>query len=208
VGCRRIDKWRLFLSTQCRQICSHQKDVSVENAVIFQNEVEACLGNLNAQTLATYDAAITSGTSQFTSTVELNPDTQFVTLPIEAKVQLKDPGGTLISFRVPEESQEKIANELSGQVTLGSISGFEFDGYDSFTAQITSDEPGDGELRVSFNNNILSTIINRDDDDANTSIIENVQNFTFVGSGVRPGITGEPDAAQRRDETDIARNEG
>jgi hypothetical protein len=185
-----------------------RQNVSIDNAAVFQAEVTACLNNLNDQTLATYDAAVTAGTSPYTSTIVLDPDVQFVSRSIKVTVTLNDPGGTTISFKVPASLQSSLAAKVSASLTFGEIGAFTYDGYNSFVAEITADHAGDGELTVSFNNNILSLIENRDNDNVATAIVENVKTYSFVGTPVRTGVVGEPEPAPRRDPSDVSGDRG
>lgn len=187
-------------------IAKLRSNVSIDNAAVFQAETTACLTDLSAQTLRTYNAAVTAGASPYTSTIALDPDVQFVSRPIKVTVTLKDPSGTTISFNVPESQQADLASKISGSVTFGNIGEFTYDGSNAFTANITATRAGDGELVVSFNNNILSVIENRDNDDVATVIAENVKTYSFVGTPVRTGVEGEPEPAPRRDESDVARD--
>jgi len=183
-------------------------DASIENAAIMQAEMEACLNNLRGEALGIYDAAVENGTNVFKSTVTVNPDTQFIDLPIKAIVTLRDSSGTVISFNVPEDSQDTIAGLISGQVTFGKIGKFSFDSeLNAFVADITSDKPGTGELIITFNDNVLSTVLNQDDDDEITTIVDTVVTYEFVGSAARAGVEGTPDPLPRRDEGDVAQGE-
>lgn len=179
-----------------------RSDVSVENVTKEQGVMVACLNDLKKQTQDSYKNALIAGTSQFSSTVEVIPDVQFVSLPIQAKVTLKDLGGNTLSGSVPIDVRDAIAQQLDATVTLGQIGSFTFDGYESFVADITSDVAGDGELRVLFDERVISIILNRGDDDTTTTIEENVQTYTFVGVPV----SATDERAVRRDESDIAGN--
>lgn len=189
-------------------IAAFRQNVSTTNAATLQASVNTCLNDLNDQTLNTYNAAVTVGASQFTSTIALEPDVQFVSQPIKVTVTLKDPGGTTISFNVPEESQELLASKITGTATFGTLGAFSYDGYNAFVADLTATHAGDGELTIAFNNNILSLIQNRDNNDTATVITENVQTYSFVGTPVRTGIVGEPTPAPDRDVSDVARDGG
>lgn len=182
-------------------LAKFRQDVSEETAAEFQTTAVACLTNLQSQTLNTYENAVTAGVSIYNSTVELNPDLQFVGDPIDVKVVLKDPGGTVISLRVPEAMQDVLAAKLIGDVTHGSISKFEYDGYEAFTAQITSQTAGAGELTVMFDSQIFSLVLGQDDDTVTTSIVPNILTYQFVGHPVEASGEGVP----RRDEGDVAR---
>lgn len=182
-------------------LAKFRQDVSEATAEEFQTTAVGCLTNLQSQTLNVYESAVTAGTSIYKSTVELNPDLQFVNNPIDVKVVLKDPGGTVISLKIPSAMQEVLSAKIQGNVTVGEISDFKYDGYEAFTAQITSKKAGSGELTVSFDSQILSLVLGQDDDTVSSSIASNILTYQFVGHPV--DATGE--GAPRRDEGDIAR---
>lgn len=185
-------------------LAEFRQDVSEETAEKFQNKAVDCLNDLKSQTLNTYNNAVTAGTSIYKSTVELNPDLQFVGNPIDVKVVLKDPGGTVISLRIPEAMQAVLAAKVNGSVTLGAISNFTYDGYEAFTAQISSKVAGSGELTVSFDSQVLNLILGQEDDTVSTSIAPNILTYQFAGHPVEASGEGVP----RRDEGDISRGGG
>lgn len=187
-------------------IARFRDNVSPQNSEVLKSELTACLEDLKNQTLDVYKKAITAGASQFTSTLELTPDLQFVSQPIKVKVVLKDSNGTTISFNVPTDAAEEIASKIKGFASLGTISAFTFNGTDGFEADLTSTNAGQGTLSVNFNEQIFNTIINRDNDDEVTTIIPNIQEYEFV-SGVVTAV-GDDQEKPRRDETDVGRDGG
>lgn len=182
-------------------LAKFRSNITAQTAADFQAEVETCLNNLRDETVETYKNAVIAGTNQFTSTVTINPELQFVGEPIQVKVVLRDFGGNIISFNVLEEVREEIAEKLDAEVTFGKVSDFTFDGYNSFVADIDSVNAGSGEVTVTFEGNTLSLILNRDDDDITTQIVENVNSYEFVGE-LDTAVSDES-AAIRRDESDV-----
>lgn len=180
-------------------IQNFRQDVSPENAENFQAEIVACLEKFRQETLDAFCNILKAGVSVFESTVEIDNNLQFITRPIVAKVVLKDTNGTTISGNIPENCADGIAGLIDGYVSLGTLSDFVYDGYESFTANITSDEAGSGILTVMFDNNTFKNILNSDNDNATSVIVDNTINYTFVG-------VGETDAGVRRDESDVARD--
>lgn len=187
-------------------IAKFRADVSPQNGEIFKAEMTACLEDLKNQTLDVYKKAILAGASQFTSTIELTPDVQFISQSIKVKIILKDSNGTNISFNVPVDAAGEIASKIKGFTSLGTISAFVFNGTDGFEADLTSTNPGQGTLSVSFNEQLFNSIINRDNDDEITTIIPNVKEYEFVGAMVT--AVGDEQEKPRRDEADIARDGG
>jgi hypothetical protein len=173
-----------------------RKNITFETVAEFQATVETCLGDLQNQTSFAYCGAVIAGVSAFNSTMDLDTDVQFTSRPIMASVVLKDAAGTTISNNMPEPCASNVADLLDGYVTFGEVSDFVYDGYGAFEADITSEILGSGELTVSFNDNILSTITQGTDFNTPSSISENVLPYSFVETVTEPGV--------RRDEADIA----
>jgi len=182
-------------------IASIRSDVSPTNVATQSANLQTCLNDLREQTLTTYENAVTAGTNVYSSTIELDTDVQFINNPINVKVTLKDAGGTTLSFRVPNDVENSLSSKIVGDPSLGTITNFAFDGYESFVAELTSPTPGDGYLGVSFDNQVFSSIINRDNDDLPTTIIENKVPYTFVGTPV--SAVSDENGLERRDEVDI-----
>lgn len=176
-------------------LANFRKDVSTGGAAEFRAAVQSCLGDLRDQTVATVCGAIIAGVSQFKSTIAIDTDVQFTTRNIKASVVLKDGSGTVISNNIPVSCASDIASRLKGEVTLGTISSFVYDGYTNFDALITSQEVGDGQLTVSFDNKVFSTVVSGVGNNS-SSIVENILNYTFVDAAI--------DSPVRRDSSDTS----
>ncbi len=172
-------------------------DVSPEGAAIFQATAIGCLETLKAQSEDVYTKSFIAGVSPYESSAELIPEIQFVDAPIRVEVTLRDFGGNEISEKMPQSSQEAIAELLEGTVTFGDISDFRYDGYSLFVADITSSEPGSGDLQIAFDGNLFSEILNQDNLDVETEIRVRNYPYQFIG-----GLGA--DAKVRRDETDVS----
>lgn len=170
-----------------------RKNVTLETAAIFQANVETCLGDLRDQTLAAICGAIIAAVSQFKSTMTLSTDVEFTTRPITVNVVLKDPVGTNVGVNIPSTCVPQVENLLVGEVTLGEISDFKYDGNSSFNAFITSNTSGSGTLNVTFNGKLFSSFVSGTNE-TSSQIIENTLPYTFVDATVEPII--------RRDNTD------
>ena len=179
-------------------------DVSPVNTAIFQAEVEVCLGTLRKQTIDSYTACVTGGVSPFKTTVSLNANLQFTSLPIKVSVTLRDPSGTVITQNMPIESQAEIAKLITSDVTFGNVSTFVYDGYQDFVADLTSTAPGSGELTASFEGNVISIVTGQNNDATPTAITNDTKTYTFVGAGAGAGAgAGSADPVPRRNESDI-----
>ena len=187
-------------------LAKFRANVSPANALVFQAEMTSCIDNLRGQTQAAYKAAVAGGVSQFKTELTIDPDLQFVSLPIKVSVTLKDPSGTIISQNIPIDTQGDIAVLLSGSASFGHLSSFVYDGYQDFIANITATSPGSGELFVSFENNVISKIVGHDNNNVTTSIEPDVKHYQFIGRPIFSGTGGEADPVPRRDEGDVARS--
>lgn len=185
---------------QCVQdaLDTFRKNITAETAAQFQATMETCLNDLKGQTLAVYCDALIQAVSQFKSTFEVDNDVQFTTRPIIITVTLRDAGGTVISNTIPAECVPDVLEKLKAEVTFGEVTDFTYDGYQDLTAVLTSPVPGSGELTVSFDGNVFSTLVPGADFETPSSIEENIVNYTFVDAVVAPD--------RRRDVTDVAKD--
>jgi hypothetical protein len=80
------------------------------------------------------------------------------------------------------------------------LSKFDYDRNNGvFIATITSNIGGDGELRITWQNNFFQEVLNQDNPDTDTVIQEKFLPYTFVGP-----YAADPEI--RRDAVDIANN--
>ena len=173
-----------------------RKNISEESIATFSANCMSCMDNLKQETLAILNNALKVGVSQFKSSFSIDTDLQFINKEIIASVELKDPSGTPIATNLPDEASIETAKRISASVTLGKITNFTYNG-EIFTARISSEQAGDGELSVSYDGKVLSNVI-PGDNTKNSSIEENIIKYTFVG------VTTEP--AVRRNNSDIGNN--
>ena len=173
-----------------------RKKINVATVAEFSATVQTCLGDLKDQTVAAYCGALLAAISTFKSTAVIDTDVQFTTSPITVTVALKDAGGTTISNSMLTECAQSITDNLTGQVTLGEVSKFVYDGYELFTAEVTSTIPGNGELRVFYDGKVFNKVIPGSGINVTSKIEENVLPYTFVT------VTAQP--AVRRDSGDVA----
>jgi hypothetical protein len=182
-------------------------DVSIAKVQEFQATIFDCLDDFRDQTLSSYCNILRAGVSIFESTIDLDTDLQFITRPINVKLLLKDPNGTNIGGNIPTTCAQTMESLLDGYVTHGVISDFKYDGYESFTAQITADSAGTGQLTVTYDNNVLKRILNVDDDTLQTVSEDNILNYTFISTTIISKTSGAEDTETgvRRDESDVSR---
>jgi hypothetical protein len=179
-----------------------RKNVSIETTQEFQSKAVLCLETLRSQTKSTLTTAVTAGISPYKTEVSLDPDVQFVELPITVTVTPRDQSSTDIASNLPLDVASDIAKQIVGQATFGNITEFRYDGYGAFIAEINSDIAGSGELKVLVNNEVVSRIVGRDDDNVSTRVEPLILGYEFIG--LSKNIAVEP--AIRRDETDVSRS--
>jgi len=197
-----MDAGLLCLQTSLNNL---RKDVSFAKVGEFQLETIACIDVMRADACRGLVSALESSIDVFHSTIEVDPETQFINLPIKATVQLYDANNTPLAFQIPEDCPVDL--DLQGQVTLGEISDFVFDpGTGTFNADINSANEGDGYLSVTFNGEAFSDVEGLDVDDP-TSIVTRLVPYTFIGIGGLTGTSGQ-DPLPRRDVTDTSALEG
>lgn len=183
-------------------IAQFRQNVSVESATLFQTNIVQCLNDLKDQTTTALSAAISAGYDQYKSDFTIDPAIQFTTESIKVSVSLNESASQLMTSSLPVSAAEKLALNLSGVVSLGSVSSFAYDGYNFFTANITSNKAGNGTVKVAFENNFISILTNPDSIDTNPSVSVKELKYTFVDSPV----IGGGDAQPRRDEGDVSRD--
>jgi hypothetical protein len=130
-------------------------NISEKGAAEFQAITSLCLSNLKSEALAALEDLVKIGYDPCKSDLNGVPNIQFTTKPIRISVLLKDKNGALLTSGIPKDVGDKLALEIKGYPSFGNISSFEYDGYTTFLANLTSDKSGEGELLVSFNNNTL-----------------------------------------------------
>jgi hypothetical protein len=174
-------------------LSNFRKNVTLESAALLQAEIETCLGDLKNQTLTAVCGAIIAAVSQFKSEITLSSDVEFTTRSIQVNVLLKDPAGTNISNNIPTDCASSISEKLTGEVTLGEISKFSYNGSSSFEAQITSNVSGTGILKMLFDGKVFSSFVPGVDGNS-SQIVEKELEYTFVDTAFEPIV--------RRDNTD------
>lgn len=192
----------VLATQQCAQnaINKFRAGINVENAAIFQSEIISCIEDLRDKALGIFCNGFDEAVSIFKSTFSVDTDVQFTTRQINVTVVLHDGGGTNISSNLPQQCLNEILGDtpkLVGNVTLGEISKFEYNSdTSSFTAVITSDKSGVGELTVSYDGQTFSNVIPGLDFETPSSIEEQVLFYEFVDES--------GDKAERRGPEDIA----
>lgn len=136
-------------------IANLRSNMSVQGVADFQTTALTCLGKLESDAKEAIFGLIAIGFNPCKSTFSLNPVTQFTTQPIVVTVNINENGGLPITNGIPADVAENIAKNIVATPTLGTMSPFSFDGYQAFTANLTNTEPGQGEVMVSFMNQVF-----------------------------------------------------
>lgn len=174
-----------------------RKNITLDTIDTFKNEIVQCLESLKDTTLSSVCEAIQQSVDVFNTTGEIDTTIQFTARPIKVKVVLYDKNNNLISYKIPDSCQTNIASNITGDVTLGELSTFTYNSEDAaYYAEITSSIEGKGELSLKWKGNYFSTINNREDVDADTTVTEDLWKYTFIGTN--------GDGSIRRDETDVS----
>lgn len=178
-----------------------QANLSTQGVANFQATTTVCLNTLQDNANNALTAMVGIGFNACQSTMALNQPVQFTSQKIIVTVNLNENNGIPLTQGFPVSSGNTIAPNIKPFITLGSITNFVYDGYQSFTAEISSNVAGSGQIMVSFDNQILCT--NTVSTDPSVAPIHTLQtlNYEFIYT---PSISGEP----RRDEGDVARDGG
>jgi hypothetical protein len=130
-------------------------NMTVPGVAEFQAATNLCLNTLQVATEAAIADVIGIGFNPCESTFTVTPSTQFTTQPIVVAVNLNENNGLPLTQNLPPDIAQSLANNIKATATFGTIGNFSYDGYQTFVANITSDTPGNGEVMIAFQNQIL-----------------------------------------------------
>lgn len=180
-------------------ISTFRSGISIESSNKFQTDVINCLNDLKAQATTALSSAINAGFDQYKSDFSLSQNIQFTTSSIQVYVSLNESSGQLMTTGLPTDAATQLAAGITGDITLGSLSPFAYDGYNQFVANLTSTMPGTGSIKVAYNNNFISILSNPIVNTQLPSVTIKELDYTFIDS---PALGGEP----RRDLGDVGRD--
>lgn len=189
------------LGELARALTAFRENINDESAGVFQAEMERSLNALKAEAEDFYSRGAVAAADVFASDFSLTPDMQFIRSDINVTVVLKEKTGTQLGVGITEEIGAKLAAIITATPSLGTISAFEYDGYGSFTATLTSEVPGTGELRGFISGESLKEVIKRDEEGVPSEIRDRVLYYEFVG---RTSITSREGRATRYGPPDVA----
>lgn len=184
-------------------LATYRNNISEASTNAFQTTMTNCLTQLQNETNAAISSIINAGYDPYTSTFTVEPSIQFTTVAIVVSVSLNEASGNLMTNNLTPSVAALLAPQITANITFGSITPFVYDGYQFFTADITSDIDGNGTVQIAFDNSFISVLNNPTDTTQTPSVSITTTPYTFVSSPAisAPGV-GEP----RRDPSDIARD--
>lgn len=197
------------LATQeCLQnsITALRANLTTEGVAEFQSTATLCLETLKEQTNQAIISLIGIGFEACSSTYSLEPSLQFTSQPITVSVELKERNKLSLTSNLPSSVADELAKQIKGHVTFGSISDFTYDGSGLFTANITSDIAGKGDLMISFDNNTfcVNNLPENIDEDPSRTLQSLAYQFVYT-----PAFTGKtPETAEGDTDGKADRNIG
>lgn len=175
-----------------------RSDLNEDTANVFLQCSSNILNNLKTDSENFYCAGVKVIADRYTSDFNIDTQIQFTTLPIKVTVVLKDKSGSVLASNINDDLASCVKTALSSSVTFGKISEFVYDGQESFTANITSEESGTGTVKVYLSNEVFSKIVNRDNLNIPTELQERYFDYEFIGT------TKVSHATIKFDESDVA----
>lgn len=174
----------------------------------FQATTMACLNTLQNNTNNTLASLVGIGFNPCLSTLALDPTPQFTNQTITVTVNLNENNGIPLTQGYPASSGAAVAAGITPYITFGKISPFTYDGYQSFTAEISSPIQGSGQIMVAYENQVLCTnTLSADPTVPPTHTLQTLDyQFVFVPAYATPS-TGGTEGQPRRDAGDVSRDE-
>jgi hypothetical protein len=175
-----------------------RNNLSTEGVSMFQATTMTCLTNLQNETNSALTSLVGIGFNPCLSIFTLDPPVQFTSETITVTVNLNENNGLPLTQNLPASVADTVAPQIIPYITFGQITKFTYDGYQAFTAEIYSDAPGNGQIMIGFDNQMLCT--NTLPADASQPPVHTLQtlDYQFVFT---PTSTGQP----RRDLGDVSR---
>jgi hypothetical protein len=176
-------------------------DLNENTAATFQSEMTACLNSLKTQALNFYAQGTAAATDRFSSDFELSPNVQFIKNNIKVIVRLRDKSGNQLATKITSEAAAGLSALIKATPTFGTVSEFMYDGYGNFVASLISDIAGTGEIKSHIDNEVIASVINRDNDNALSEIVDRVLTYEFVD---KVSYSSHGDVKQKFGDSDIA----
>ena len=185
-----------------------QNNLTAEGLAEFQIATNLCLGKLQADTENAIGQLVGIGFDSSKSSFTIDPSIQFTSRPITVSVDLKERNGTSITKGLTPQIAQEIALKIKPQATFGDVDNFQYDGYQFFTANLSSKEAGKGELMMSFDNQMFDTIIISEDLATPSTAPYQKLSYEFIYAPVILGdlAAGNEEGLPRREDRDIGIN--
>lgn len=187
-------------------------NITTQGVADFQTTANLCLQQLKDDCNTALTQLIGIGFDPCQSSFTATPPVQFTTKPIKVSVNLNERNGLPLTTGVASVVSGDLASRITPHVTFGNISNFTYDGYQQFTAELTSTSPGSGSLMISFDNNTFCTnVLPTDNTLPPTHTLQTIDyQFVYVPSMGTPPATaeGDTDGVPRRDSGDLANQDG
>lgn len=184
-------------------VATLSSNMTLQGAADFQATTSLCLQKLKDDTTSALGNLVGIGFDPCKSSFTLKPEIQFTSKPIIVSVQLNERNGHSLTTSLTTDIATNLAARITPHITFGEIDSFKYDGYQAFTANLTSDTPGAGSIMISFDNNTLCTnTLPESGDSADVLPVHSLQSidYQFVYT---PNVV---DGKSRRDAGDIARD--
>lgn len=186
-----------------------QSNMTPAGLAEFQALSTLCMTNLQNNCNTSLTSLVGAGFNPCESTFTLTPPVQFTTLPILVTVNINENNGLPVTSNIPLSVGETLAKEIIPYPTFGKVGPFTYDGYQVFTAELTSETPGTGEMMVSFQNQILCTNIIPAGGTPSHTLQTLPYQFVYAPYSADLPSTGEGDTVgrqPRRDPSDVSKN--
>ena len=194
-------------------LASLRTNMTVEGVAEFQTTCNLCLSQLQSDATSALNSMIGIGIAPCSSSFTITPTIQFTTQPVIVSVSINETNGISLTNNLPASVASSVASSIKLHTTFGVPGTFTYDGSQFFTAPITSDVAGSGEVMVSFDNQIFCT--NTLSATASPTHTLQTQSYTFIftpvsSSGTISGASGttsvgDSDGQPRRDAGDVSR---
>jgi hypothetical protein len=184
-----------------------RSNLTPDGVAQFQATTTICLQKLKDDTSGALGALVGIGFDPCKSKFSLNPDIQFTSKPIVVSANLNERNGLSLTTGLSADVAQNIAARLKAHITFGDISNFAYDGYQAFTANLTSNDAGTGQIMISFDDNIFCTNIIPTDTTVNPEHTLQSLTYKFVHTltiPIVPTAEGDTDGKPQRNESDLA----
>jgi len=194
------------LASMNKCLSDYRENITEETTEEFGVCMNDILADLSNQANGAYCQLLLASVDIFNTTKALEPDIQFTTQPIEVTVTPKSNDNRTIAdlvggFGSSVDIDGCMSDKFSAEVTLGEISGFTYDGYGNFVAEITSNIAGDGYALIFYDGEQIPLPVAPTNVNEEPYIDYSPLNYTFIG--LFDGVGGIA-PAPRREERDTS----